>query len=263
MQLNALDQNPIDGSDALVCLPFQAALSNASFFNGSTAPTGAPLADTPPPYNEIYGKAALDPFGAGPICETFIDSCKYSTKQTRTYTAADGSEQSYPHSSLYNLGEDGECTLGDAATQWLDCGIPCPSPFPMTTDELSTKYGIGVLVFVGMCVLIGVSTVIRVSGKSANFFVAGRSLPLWIVIATLGSQSLDSNAALGNLDLGYNYHWWDGAVLPIGLGLSLVLNSIFCESLLPFTLSAAHSLPSALPPSPSDTPICPSPLFSP
>ena len=48
----------------------------------------------------------------------------------------------------------------------------------------------------------------RVSGKSANYFVAGRSLPLWIMVATLGSQSLDANAALGNLDLGYFYHWF-------------------------------------------------------
>ena len=45
--------------------------------------------------------------------------------------------------------------------------------------------------------------------------------------ATLASQSLDSNAALGNIDLGYKYHWWDGACLPLGLGLSLVLNGIF------------------------------------
>ena len=45
--------------------------------------------------------------------------------------------------------------------------------------------------------------------------------------ATLASQSLNSNAALGNIDLGYKYHWWDGACLPLGLGLSLVLNGIF------------------------------------
>eukprot|EP00971_Amphidinium_carterae_P210269 4171867-Amphidinium_carterae.1 len=60
-----------------------------------------------------------------------------------------------------------------------------------------------------------------------NFFVAGRSLPLGVVFATLGSQLFDSSSALGNLDLGYAYHWWDGAVFPLGLGLSLVLNGIF------------------------------------
>ncbi len=34
-------------------------------------------------------------------------------------------------------------------------------------------------------------------------------------------------AAAGNIDLGYNYHWWDGAVLPLGLGGALLLNGIF------------------------------------
>ena len=44
---------------------------------------------------------------------------------------------------------------------------------------------------------------------------------------TLGAQSVDSNALLGNVDLSYKYHFFDGAVIPIGLGLSLILNAIF------------------------------------
>ena len=56
---------------------------------------------------------------------------------------------------------------------------------------------------------------------------AGRTLNIFVVTATLASQSLDSLRALGNIDLGYKYHWWDGACLPLGLGLSLVLNGIF------------------------------------
>ena len=47
------------------------------------------------------------------------------------------------------------------------------------------------------------------------------------MIATLASQSIDSNALLGCATLSYKYHFWDGAVLPIGLGLSLILNAIF------------------------------------
>ena len=35
-----------------------------------------------------------------------------------------------------------------------------------------------------------------------NFFVAGKSLPFFVVFATLGSQLFDSSSALGNLDLG-------------------------------------------------------------
>jgi Na+/proline symporter len=38
---------------------------------------------------------------------------------------------------------------------------------------------------------------------------------------------LDSNAILGNVDLSYKFHFFYGACLPIGLGLSLILNGIF------------------------------------
>jgi len=82
-------------------------------------------------------------------------------------------------------------------------------------------------VFVAISAIIGVVALIRVGKASENYFVAGRSLNLFVVVATLGSQSLDANAALGNLDLGYNFHWWDGACLPIGLGASLIFNAIF------------------------------------
>jgi Na+/proline symporter len=75
--------------------------------------------------------------------------------------------------------------------------------------------------------LIGFATLFLVRGEAENFFVAGRSLPLWIVAMTLGAQSIDSNALLGNADLSYKYQFFDGAVLPIGLGLSLILNGIF------------------------------------
>lgn len=83
------------------------------------------------------------------------------------------------------------------------------------------------MVAIAVFVLIGFSTVFFVKSKAENYFVGGRSLPLWVVIATLASQSLDSNAILGNVDLSYKYHFYDGAVLPIGLGLSLILNGLF------------------------------------
>mmetsp|Transcript_21613 Transcript_21613/g.33890 ORF Transcript_21613/g.33890 Transcript_21613/m.33890 type:complete len:671 (+) Transcript_21613:33-2045(+) len=91
-------------------------------------------------------------------------------------------------------------------------------------------YGITVAVFIAISALIGLATVFCVKGKSENYFVAGRSLPLWVVSATLASQSIDSNAILGNVDLSYKFHFYDGAVLPIGLGLSLILNGVFLAS---------------------------------
>jgi Na+/pantothenate symporter len=49
-----------------------------------------------------------------------------------------------------------------------------------------------------------------VRGQSENYFLAGRSLNLTIVAITLAAASIDSNALLGNADLSYKYHFWDG-----------------------------------------------------
>jgi SSS family solute:Na+ symporter len=50
-----------------------------------------------------------------------------------------------------------------------------------------------------------------VNGKAENYFIAGHSLPLWIVAVTLGASAIDSNALLGNVDLSYKYQFYDGA----------------------------------------------------
>lgn len=39
-----------------------------------------------------------------------------------------------------------------------------------------------------MFVIIGFATVFVIKGKTDNYFVAGRSLPLWVVTMTLASQ---------------------------------------------------------------------------
>ena len=76
-------------------------------------------------------------------------------------------------------------------------------------------------------VAIGVFAAMQIKGDYKQFFVAGRTLSLPVTTLTLASQCIDSNAVLGNADLSYRYHFWDGAVLPLGLGLSLILNGIF------------------------------------
>lgn len=50
---------------------------------------------------------------------------------------------------------------------------------------------------------------------------------MWMVAVTLIAASMDSNALLGNADLSYRLGFYDGAVIPIGLGLSLFLNGVF------------------------------------
>ncbi|CAB9519598.1 affinity choline transporter 1 [Seminavis robusta] len=103
------------------------------------------------------------------------------------------------------------------------CAIPCPEP----VSDPAVGFSVAIIAAIAVSFLIGMATLFLVQGKAENFFVAGRSLPLWIVSMTLGAQSIDSNALLGNVDLSYKYHFWDGAVLPIGLGLSLILNGVF------------------------------------
>ena len=242
---------------ALICLPYQAGVSGAATQTGTfmmpaetgtkaqtvlglTGAASAPLVLAQEGYDTGYlgyGYAAPDPFGAGPICETFIDDCVYSTEETRTYTR-NGAEVKYPRHDPIGFGDprsaadqaaapDGTCSRSDSKTQWLDCGIPCPAPYPMSADALRSSFGIVVIVFMVVSALIGLLALIRVGKKAENYFVAGRSLNLFVVTATLGSQCIDSGTALGSLDLGYLYHWWDGAAIPIGLGASLFLNAIF------------------------------------
>jgi Na+/proline symporter len=119
-----------------------------------------------------------------------------------------------------------QCQKTDSALQWLKCGIPCPLPFPMKSEDF-TGTAVVVIIFIIASVGVGIATFFKVSGNSDEFFVAGRSLPVWILVCTLGSQCLDASSALGNLDLSYKYHFWDGAMLPLGLGTSLILVGLF------------------------------------
>lgn len=107
------------------------------------------------------------------------------------------------------------------STFLLSFSPPPPPPTP------PTGFSIAIICAIAVSFLIGMATLFLVQGEAENFFVGGRSLPLWIVAMTLGAQSIDSNALLGNVDLSYKYHFWDGAVLPIGLGLSLINNGLF------------------------------------
>jgi Na+/proline symporter len=112
---------------------------------------------------------------------------------------------------------EGSCCQADV------CGLPCPEYQPPPTKG----YGIAVGVAIAFFCAIGFGCYFLVRGDSANFFVAGRTLPLFVCALTLASQSLDSNALLGNADLSYKYHFYDGAALPIGLAISLFLNAAF------------------------------------
>jgi len=86
---------------------------------------------------------------------------------------------------------------------------------------------IGVAVGVLVVIVVGLVVARKVDGDSTNFLVAGRSLALPLVAAGLMGQAVDANATLGNTDLAYEFGFWAGASLPLGLGLCLLITGIF------------------------------------
>lgn len=103
------------------------------------------------------------------------------------------------------------------------CGVECPRAVPPP----ATGFRVAVIVAIVLSFVVGVATLFLIRGNADNFFVAGRSLPLYVVAVSLASQSIDSNALLANAHFSFTLHLFDGAVIPIGLGLSLVLNAVF------------------------------------
>jgi len=87
-------------------------------------------------------------------------------------------------------------------------------------------YGIAVLSFMGLVLTVGILTSFLVKKSSKRYMVAGKSLPLFFVGTMLSAQSIDGNSSLGNVALVYQFGFWAGAVIPIGLALCLILTGI-------------------------------------
>lgn len=111
----------------------------------------------------------------------------------------------------------GSCCQADV------CGLACPEE----VDDPTKGYGIAVGIAIALSFAIGIWTSTQIHGEAENYFIAGKSLPLWIVSMTLGAQAIESGGLLGNVDLSYRYHFFDGAMIPIGLGCSLLINACF------------------------------------
>lgn len=84
-------------------------------------------------------------------------------------------------------------------------------------------YGIAVLSFMGLVLTVGILTSLLVKKSSKRYMVAGKSLPLLFVGTMLSAQSIDGNSSLGNVALVYEFGFWAGAVIPIGLAMCLIL----------------------------------------
>src|SRR5919107_825541 len=88
-------------------------------------------------------------------------------------------------------------------------------------------YGIAVLAFLAVSLTVGTMTSRLVKKSSKRFMIAGKSLPLFFVGTMLAAQAIDGNSSLGNASLVYQFGFWAGAAIPIGLGICLVLTGLF------------------------------------
>jgi SSS family solute:Na+ symporter len=84
-------------------------------------------------------------------------------------------------------------------------------------------YGIAVIAFLAASLIVGTLTSRLVKKSSKRYMIAGKSLPLFFVGTMLAAQSIDGNSSLGNVSLVYQFGFWAGAAIPIGLGICLVL----------------------------------------
>jgi Na+/proline symporter len=88
-------------------------------------------------------------------------------------------------------------------------------------------YGFAVIAFLTFTLIIGLSSYRLVKKSSARYMVAGKSLSLFFVGTMLAAQSIDGNASLGAVSLVYQFGFWAGAAIPIGLATCLLLTGLF------------------------------------
>jgi solute:Na+ symporter, SSS family len=84
-------------------------------------------------------------------------------------------------------------------------------------------YGIAVIAFLAVSLIVGTLTSRLVKKSSKRYMIAGKSLPLFFVGTMLAAQSIDGNSTLGNVSLVYQFGFWAGAAIPIGLSICLFL----------------------------------------
>jgi len=88
-------------------------------------------------------------------------------------------------------------------------------------------FGIAVAAFIILTLVVGIvsSRMVKSSGK--RLIVAGKSLPLAMVGTMLAAQAVDGNSSLGNVALVFEFGFWAGAVIPLGLGICLLVTAAF------------------------------------
>src|SRR4051812_23196486 len=62
--------------------------------------------------------------------------------------------------------------------------------------------------------------------KPADYLVAGRRLPIWVLIGTIIGTCIGTGVIIGGSGLAYK-HGWAGSAYPIGLGLGTLVTGLF------------------------------------
>lgn len=88
-------------------------------------------------------------------------------------------------------------------------------------------FGIAIAAFIIITLVVGVFAGKLVKNSGKRLIVAGKSLPLVMVGTMLAAQAVDGNSSLGNVALVFEFGFWAGAVIPLGLGLCLLITAAF------------------------------------
>jgi solute:Na+ symporter, SSS family len=85
------------------------------------------------------------------------------------------------------------------------------------------EFGIAVAAFIALTLIVGVISSKMIQRSGRRLIVAGKSLPLALVGTMLAAQAVDGNSSLGNVALVFEFGFWAGAVIPLGLGICLLI----------------------------------------
>jgi len=88
-------------------------------------------------------------------------------------------------------------------------------------------FGIAIAAFIVLTLVVGIVSGKMVKSSGRRLIVAGKSLPLFMVGTMLAAQAVDGNSSLGNIALVFEFGFWAGAVIPLGLGICLLITAAF------------------------------------
>jgi SSS family solute:Na+ symporter len=84
---------------------------------------------------------------------------------------------------------------------------------------------VGLVLYVVLTTAVSFFMMARVR-KPADYLVAGRGLPVWVLLGTIVGTCIGTGVIIGGTGLAYQ-HGWAGCAYPIGLGLGTLLTGLF------------------------------------